>query len=137
MGMGYGANMAVVITTEEILKLELPSFLKLYALLEQHEVELDELASCIAYNDTLDNISESEGEEIFLTYEAFQQDFKELTGIGIELSYHSSNNEGDYYDDVDGGYFALDWSDVYVMSDKAKDLKEKVQFECQYYVTYG
>ena len=137
MGMGYGANMAVVITTEEILKLELPSFLKLYALLEQHEVELDELASCIAYNDTLDNISESEGEEIFLTYEAFQQDFKELTGIGIELSYHSSNNEGDYYDDVDGGYFALDWSDVYVKSDKAKDLKEKVQFECQYYVTYG
>lgn len=137
MGMGYGANITVVIEQEEISKLGLSSFLRLFALLEQHEVELDELASCIRHDDSLDGLEEEQEEEIFKAYEAFQEEFQQATGVGIELCYHSQSDHGDKYDQVDGGYFALDWHDVYQMTPQAKALKEKVHFEDQFFVTYG
>lgn len=63
--------------------------------------------------------------------------FKKETGLQLYLNYHNSEEEGSRYDDVDGGFWAMDFHEVYKMTPEAEALSKKTHFGIRQYVSYG
>lgn len=141
MGMGYSANLEIVINESEIKKLNIGSFNTFLSTLNKVGVTLDQFAQA---EELLDELSEIVGdipqqdeEELLTIYSQFKKDFASKTGINIDLRYHNRLDDGDRYDEVDGAFFALEYSDVYKMSPEAKELAKTAHFDFASFVSFG
>jgi len=130
MGMGYFSNHASVIEPEEIKKLCPETFNTFTDAVKKHEICIGEVAQQFKFDDF-----EDFDKEISDSYKAFQKDFKEKADLDISVDYHSCDDEGSRYDDIDGVFWRLDG--VYVISEQAKRLKDKVDFNDVAYVVFG
>ena len=141
MGMGYAANISEVIEVEEIKKLKLESFAKFEEALKESRVSLDVLASHLQFDSDItfedDDIDEDRANKIVVLYESFVEEFKKKYKIGLHLNYHDQEDVGSRYDEVDGAFFELDFTDMYELTEAAKKLKQKVSFEMKAFVSYG
>lgn len=156
MGSGYGANAADVIEEKDIKKVG--KCKKLFAALEDalgEEFGIDDLAQQIQSNGDIDSAIEEmfpaeegrseienqsraiSGNLVKTAYEGLCSEFKKLTGLTIELSYHSQEDDGDRYDDVSGAYWDV-WG-WYCVSPQAKKAqkKYKIKVETKGFVTFG
>lgn len=142
MTMGYGSNFALVIEQEKIEAFNLSSYQEFIQALEKANVSLEEYGrsteseDCI-YDNNGDALDEDTMESLDAIYKSFQDEFKEKTGVGIAIRYHDSGNSGDCYDEVDGVFFGLEFSDVYKMTPEAKELQDKTGFDLKFFVTFG
>lgn len=137
MSMGYAANQVIVIDEEEIEKLNLKTFPKLKEILHSNETSDQDLREILlegSYHGEMANERVQEIEKIYLD---FVLEFLKTTGVDIFLNYHDSTNDGDGYDEVDGLFFELSFTDIYEETEKAKELRKSVHFEAKTYVQYG
>jgi len=51
--------------------------------------------------------------------------FEEVTGISLHLGYHDAEDNGSCYDEVDGWYWEMDFSELFEPTEKFKKLQEK------------
>lgn len=139
MSMGYGANMEWGIELEDIKKVvpdELQAFLNA---LDNFGITLDDVAHAFTYDEYVDELTEQQNKEVTDAWEDLRNAFLNKTMIGLELRYHDSNSQGSCYDDVDGAFFILNWSDVYQWTPEFKMLMQmdNVKPQVKYWVTYG
>lgn len=154
MGQGYTAGFSIHITNEDVDKLELESYNEFVNQLKLEGVTFDAFAEIVQYIEMhytaetpVDTyvgqiaIDFEEKEEsikcLLVKYNAFKEEFKLATKISIWLNYHNQDTQGDLYDDIDGGFFALNYDEVYVLSDAAKELQKVTSFQTAHFVVYG
>jgi len=140
MGMGYGANYADVISKETIIKIcgeVATDFFNWFENRENKEGLLDQFAMRVFwdYDDFADEVEEKELERLDTLYECLIEDFKQRTGLDLELQYHS-RDDGDRYDEIVDSYWAV--YNVYEMTPEAKRLVDNgINIERKFYVTFG
>lgn len=137
MSMGYSANMLMTITMEDVKKLNLSSFEILNQFMQDTNATWENLAELFIWDTPIEELTVDEQKEIEDLYKSFKKEFKETTGITINLEQHNSEDEGSRYDDVDGVFFQLDFFDVFDYTPEAKALKEKVDIHFSNYVSFG
>lgn len=140
MGMGYGANWTLAVDEEALSKSQ--DYQNFIAVLKKNKADKDSFAQFYAFDSGFENADGEEldlkaQDEIMDVYRKFQSEFKEKFGITIDVGYHSKDDHGDRYDEVDGAYFEVEFDDVYEMTPKAKAFKEEFPFEAKYFVHYG
>ena len=144
MSMGYGANYADVIKTETLAtivgdKALVDDFVKKY---EKYEPDNDGM-DYLDLNDTLNDgkLRKDDSEELVDLYNAWVRlagSFKKETGLDLFVDYHSREDEGDRYDEVDGMFISV--CGLYQPTEKYKKLKEKFGddvVERKFYVSFG
>lgn len=136
MGMGYAPASAVVITIEEIQKLELNTFKKLEDYLVNNEVSLIEVYDYIQTYDTSTETETNEGMATQLV-KNFMKQFKKIHGVGIRPYYHDQEVDGSLYDSVNDWFFILNDEDLYEPTLTNKLLREKVNFSYESWVEFG
>ena len=132
MASDYYGYEAEVITVEEIKKLKIVSFDKLYDYMEELGIEHDdEMADVFVYGMALTDkeISEEQYDNVVNMYEMFTKEFKARTGVGISMNYHNSEYDGSNYDEVDGVFYELHHQDIYQFTPQAEKLMERLGFE--------
>lgn len=137
MGMGYSGASAIVIDTEKVEGMNLATYQNLVNKLDEFDSSIGALAQAIDREYYIEDLEDEENDELFTLYEAFKEEFKSVTGVGVELAYHDRQDDGSRYDQVDGAFFALDYRDVYELTPAAKKLKETAGFEEKYFVVFG
>ena len=134
---GYEAD---VITVEEIKKLKIVSFDKLYDYMEELGIEHDdEIADVFIYGGDLTDkeISEEQYDKVLNMYEMFTKEFKARTGVGISMNHHNSQYDGSNYDEVDGIFYELHHQDIYRFTPQAEKLMDGLGFKIGQYVYWG
>lgn len=144
MSMGYSANYADVIKTETLAtivgdKALVDDFVQKY---EKYEPDNDGM-DYLDLNDTLNDgkVGKDDSEELVDLYNAWVRlagSFKKETGLELFVDYHSREDEGDRYDDVDGMFISV--CGLYQPTEKYKKLKEKFGddvVERKFYVSFG
>ena len=138
MGMGYGANTSYVIKNEDVKHICSKEYGRIEELLKKYNVSFENLAFSIRFDANLEVDEDIYQEDIFATYDELQKKFMLKTGLRITIDYHSSSEDGDRYDEVDGGFFVVEWLDVVQLSPSAQKLKENgVDLQLKQWVTYG
>lgn len=152
MSMGHAGAFAIVIEDEDLKKLNLEELLLFYQAVEAAGATVENVANVVMYDDYDedtyvdnmyydDDLTEDEVLErtrpIIEAYEKLREAFKAHTGLELFLSHHNSEDEGDIYDGVSGCFWALSFSDVYMLTPEAKKLKETIPFDIQHYVVFG
>ena len=144
MSMGYSANYADVIKTETLAtivgdKALVDDFVQKY---EKYEPDNDGM-DYLDLNDTLNDgkVGKDDSEELVDLYNAWVRlagSFKKETGLELFVDYHSREDEGDRYDDVDGMFISV--CGLYQPTEKYKKLKTKFGddvVERKFYVSFG
>jgi hypothetical protein len=99
MGVGFKANSAYVIDEDKLKELNLPSFEQFQELLQKvTDGELQELDS---YDWVHGHVTYKELDDL---WKPVQEEFKEATGLELNVGYHDYS-DGDTYDEVDGIYY--------------------------------
>lgn len=111
MGMGYGANFADTIKHEDVLSIG--DIAKLWASIEvylmEHDISFDEFAYAAAHDyfdsefGTIDEV-----DTLMSIFQKVRDEFHKETGLDLDLSHHDSDNDGDRYDEVHGGFWIVD-----------------------------
>ena len=128
MGMGYGANYADIVETKFFLEHCPKEYKALVALLKEYKLEWQEL-EVIVRDDF-----EQAGDILFkVAYDRFQVACLKATGLTPHIGYHSSDDEGDRYDEVDEVYWHMDG--VWDRTKAGKKYKDVV--ERKFFVTFG
>lgn len=141
MPMGHSACLEVVIEVEkleEIVPVELKQLNDFFE--NKEESSLDELIRSYCTDDACDGLEEKEQEEAIILLNNLLKAFKDKTGIELLVGYHDNESSGDCYDEVDGAFFTLEWTDVFTLTPEAKALKDKFgedAFDIKRYVVYG
>ena len=114
MSSGYGAGYADVIEEKHLKKicsLTLKAFNKAVS---DAGADLGQVATAIEYNDANDidldlddDKLNAAREAIIKAWKKLEADFHKKTGLELGMGYHSSENNGDCYDDIDGAYFSV------------------------------
>lgn len=151
MSMGHSAAFAVVIEEEYLEKLKLEELSLFYQAVEDAGATVENFAAVVRFeyydiddieamyyedDPTPDEVLERTG-PIIDAYEKLREAFKARTGLALFLNHHNSEDEGDIYDDVNGCFWELSFSDVYMLTPEAKKLQETIMFDIQRYVVYG
>lgn len=144
MSMGYSANYADVIKTETLAtivgdKALVDDFVQKY---EKYEPDNDGM-DYLDLNDTLNDgkVGKDDSEELVDLYNAWVRlagSFKKETGLELFVDYHSREDEGDRYDELDGMFISV--CGLYQPTAKYKKLKEKFGddvVERKFYVSFG
>lgn len=148
MSMGHSAVFSVVIEEEDLEKLKLEELSLFYQAVEDAGATVENVAAVVRFEDYdiddmyyEDDPTEDEALErtrpIIDAYEKLHEAFKARTGLGLFLNIHNSEDEGDIYDDVNGCFWELSFSDVYMLTPEAEKLQETIPFDIQHYVVYG
>lgn len=151
MSMGYSAASVVIIEEEDLEKLKLEELSLFYQAVEDAGATVEHVAAVVRFqyydNDDIeamyyeDDPTQDEALErtrpIIDAYEKLREAFKTRTGLGMFLNIHNSEDEGDIYDGVNGCFWELSFSDVYMLTPEAEKLKETIPFDIQRYVVYG
>jgi hypothetical protein len=139
MGIGYAANLEIVIENDSLRKIVPKEYDKLIKLLEVHNCTIEQLAMYECELDYLPECLDKDAyNEVFAAYDELVFEFESKTKIKLYLKYHDSTRYGDRYDDVDGAFFALSWKDAVCFTKEAQELVEngsKIAFKG--YVTFG
>lgn len=144
MSMGYSAYYEDVINTETLAtivgdKAIVDDFVKQY---DKYEPDNDgiayyELNDILNYGKPKKNDSKDLA-SLYKAWKALNTAFKKATGLALLVDYHSSDDEGDIYDDVDGMFIGV--IGLYQPTAKYKKLKAKFGddvVERKYYVSFG
>ena len=123
MGMGYGSNFADVISSDDLKAFCPDEHCQLIAALDKHDVSFE----------TFCQESEEMNDEILFAFGKLIGSFKYKTGLMLETGYHSCEDEGDKYDEVDGGFWQVDG--MYELTEAGKKIGDKV--ERKFFVTFG
>lgn len=109
MGMGYSACRAWIITEEKLAELNLPTWEKFKQTLEEAREGIDECAYYDFLNGYLnpEEYPEEDLTALVEAWESLQTDFKERTGLGLDINYHDCESDGSRYDDVDGIFYTV------------------------------
>lgn len=126
MSMGHSACTAWTISDEDCEKVCKKAWKNMVLALADKNMTLDEVAQQI-------NMDEPLPDYISSAIAGFMHDFSKKTGLSINLGYHSSNEDGDRYDEVDGHFWDL--GGVTVKTPAAKKLGKKIRFST--WVTFG
>jgi hypothetical protein len=138
MGMGYGANMELIIGLDSLENIVPNEMKALLDLIDSADSSLDSLATSTFYDDVMEDVTEEEDKAIQEAFTVMTDAFKSRTGIDLSLGHHDSDGDGSRYDEVDGAYFALKWSDVYELTTQAIALRNMgAVFTLKSWVTYG
>jgi hypothetical protein len=133
MGMGYGANYADVISWEEIKKLCPNECHAVEARVEELDTSLD---GWMAILDERSANEPTDKDKELLNQLCMA--FENATAVGesklsLHPMYHSTEDEGDRYDDVSGGFFHVE--NLYQYSPAGEKIKAAV--ERKFFVTFG
>lgn len=146
MGMGYGANWADVIQPEEIKKVGKCKALwnDFMKALEAAGTDGDSFAQAMTSNgendeDAAKEVCEDEDgqKKIVAAYDALVTEFEKQTGLTVGLSYHSMEDDGDRYDDVDGSYWWVDGFRTISTAGRAAQKKWKIEINTRGFVNFG
>lgn len=142
MAMGHSAVPVIFIEEENIRKLNLVSYALFRTMTERLKFDnLYDLIDVLEYG--VDNAHYFQGhsaetlKKYIKIYSAFQEEFKQHTGVGIFIQYHDSDGIGSANDDVNGFFYHLYYSDVLEMTPQGTSLKEKVYFDKRCYVVHS
>lgn len=136
MSMGYWAVFTVNVKTEDLEKLNMPPYRAFIEKLKTEGSNLNEYAYCLQH-ETEEEYEGKDIEGIHQAFKDFQDAFEERFSMEIFLEYHDQDAHGDIYDDVDGGYFALNFNQTHRLTEEAKNLQKELPFEIVQYVTFG
>jgi hypothetical protein len=140
MGMGYQGEMALVLDKEKVEALVAEPYAAFLSALDKHERNFNGFARAYSITDSieLENLGADEQlvlDEMLHSFSAVSAAFKSKTGLSLYVDYHNSQEEGDEPDDVDGGFYCLDFNEVYNMRQKARALHKKAPIEMAFCVT--
>lgn len=140
MGMGYGANIDMVIEQSDIKKIVPYEFENFLLTVENFGVPLDSVADAIDNSWEIEELDEDETQQddILNAWDKVANAFRSKTGIRLWIRYHSPDM-GSRYDDISGVFFVLDWRDCMEESPELKMLRQvdEVNPGLKYWVTYG
>lgn len=102
MSMHYSANYVDEIKSVSLKKLCPVEFKGLTDVLKGLKLDIDDISSDISFSN-YDNIDK----DIITAYQKLQAAFEKLTGLSVQLGYHSSEDDGSGYDDVDGTFWCV------------------------------
>lgn len=141
MAMGYSANVAIVISEDELMEMGLSSYRLLRKMMEKLEDSYSDYdifdILVMSGPDSYAEVSQEDLNRLVNIYESFLEEFKEATGIGVYLNYHDSHANGDRYDEVDGMFFELEFNDIYEIKPTVIKARKKVDFDHKYFVQHG
>ncbi len=130
MGMGYAGSSALTLSDEQVAKaVGAELYQKFTDALEACPLGESEL---FRYDFDMDDHNDLSDEDRALVeacmeaYEAVCKAFKKATKIPISRAYHDTENDGDRYDDISGGYWDVDHSSIYTKTKKAKDMEKLI-----------
>lgn len=144
MSMGYGANYADVIETETLAtivgdKALVDDFVKQFDKYEPDNDGMDYLDLTDKLNaGKPDKDDSKELAALDKAWKALNAAFKKATGLTLFVDYHSRDDEGDRYDEVDGMFISV--CGLYQPTAKYKKLKAKFGddvVERKFYVSFG
>ena len=144
MGMGYGANYADVVADKTVKKIVgkklLDDFMKKYEALDCTEPA--ELLNYTAVEAPDKKFNDDTPERVALrkAWHAVHDKFKEKTDVDLLVEFHSSEDEGDRYDEVDGLFFYISQVDLYQPTPAYQKMMErfgKNVVERKFYVIFG
>jgi len=142
MGMGYGANYADVVEEKfvrEVAGDELATFKAEFEKINDAETNTEVLSEIEIRNlleyDYLDVLKDANNPnfELCNSYDNLLSKFKEKTGLDLSLEYHSSSDNGDRYDEVDGFFWCV--SGMYELTKAG--LRNVDNVVRKFYVTFG
>lgn len=139
MGMGYGANMEMVISDNDLKKVVPEEYQAFFNMLENLGISFENVANAISNDWEMEDIEEEQEKEVREVWLDLQTAFHEKTSIHLWMGYHDSNDYGSRYDDVDGGFFGLSWWEVLEYTKDFKELMNRFSAkpELKCFVTYG
>lgn len=120
MGMGYAAAYADTIDEKHVKEFcpnELEAFL---SIAKSCDIYLEEFARNAEFNDLGDT-----DKDVVKAYEALCEAFKKKTGLELGFAFHSADDEGDRYDDVNGVYFYV--NGMYELTKAGKKMNKFVE----------
>lgn len=134
MSTGYLCSKVTIITERKLVGLGLNEYVEFMKWFDEHDDYcISEFANAASYDNLDVWVKEDEQQEAVHLYKALKEAFKEATGLTLFIGYHSSDDNGDIYDDVDGLYWAL--GNVYRLTEEAEKVEDL--FEDAFFVTYG
>ncbi len=128
MGMGYGSNYADVVKEDAIRKFCPKEYKDLLKEIKKADITFEDFAQMVACDDISDD-----DKDMADALEALMNAFEAKTGLGLELGYHSSEDSGDRYDDIDGAYWNVDG--MYQLTPEGKKMDKFV--DRKFFVTFG
>ncbi len=127
MSMGHMASFADTIPEESLRKLFPKEYKAFEVSLESVGGNLDELAEALKYEDNVKG-------KVSLAYIKLIKAFHKKYKVELSLGYHSVENNGDCYDEVDGAY----WWVSHEMWEVKKSVKPIAKFiDRKFFVNYG
>ena len=119
MGMGMAAASADVIEVKSIRKFCKDEYDAFIGLVEGCELDMEEFARNAEYD--LDDYDK----DVVKAYKELCSAFENKTGLGLNVAFHNSEDEGDIYDDVDGIYWYVDG--MYELTPAGKIMEKYVE----------
>jgi len=127
MSMGFGANYADVVEVTFIQETCKKEYITLIETLNDTRTDMGTVAEEIQLDG---KASESSIQKAYL---ALTKAFKKKTGLILSVGYHSIEDNGDRYDEIDGVYWSVE--EVWQLTPAGK--KYQTRITRQFYVTFG
>lgn len=135
MGMGYSAHHAIRMKTELIERLAPGEMARLKLLLSASNLTMRDFADYVCETWDFDEGDEAVMETALELYTEITIKVREETGLEPYLNVHNSASNGDRYDDVDGEYWEVDFSQIFTRTPAGEKWKEELE-EIRF-VSYG
>ena len=130
MGMGYAGACADIVSEDWVKEVAPEELANFKNALEKVDVDIEVFARDSQYGGS-DNVDW--GDEVDQTYDALVTKFKEVTGLDLDIEFHSTEEDGSRYDDVDGVFWTVDG--VYQRTEAGEKHKDRITRA--FYVTFG
>ena len=141
MSYGCSADYADVINNDDVEKLAIllakDEWKTLKLSIDELGISLSDVAKATQYNDDdIEELDEEQSKLIIDLLNKFADKIQEKCGIKIWLSYHSLDDNGDRYDDIDGLYWLV--TNGYIKSPQHEAVnKLGITIEKKFFVTCG
>lgn len=83
-----------------------------------------------------EDVTQDEFGDLAATFLTFVNDFATEHGMGLSLGFHDEDT-GSVYDEVDGAFWHVDFSDVYQLTPAAEKLSEQKPLVISLFTTFG
>ena len=150
MSMGYGANFAETVSIENLAKVVgdkelVDSFAEKfnnYHFTKGEIEDYDGLAQTISEENPSPDINADRKafKSLKALWDKIAGKFKAEAGIDLYIDYHSADDDGDCYDEVNGLYFRVSHRDLYQPTEAYKAMMKKFGediVERKFYVNFG
>ena len=131
MGMGYAANFADVVESQDITAACPDAWKHFIDIMEAEKDSGGHDLDSLAMELRLDDVDEAD--PLYEAYEALCTEFEQTTGLTLLLGYHDHDDCGDRYDEINGYFWAVDG--MYELTDAGRLWDNKVSRK--FFVTFG